>query len=123
MRPPLAVLLLLAATVVLTLITAVILARRINRPLARLSEAAKRVGQGNTPESLPESGPEELASLARTFNRMAFQVKELLANRTTLLAGISHDLRTPLARMRLALEMLPQDSSPQHIDRLRRYME
>ena len=123
MRPPLAVLLLLAATIALTLITAIILARRINRPLARLSEAATRVGLGNTPESLPESGPEELASLARTFNRMAFQVKDLLANRTTLLAGVSHDLRTPLARMRLALEMLPQDSDPKNIDRLRRDME
>ncbi len=123
MRPPLAVLLLLAATVALTLITAVILARRITHPLARLSAAATRIGQGNTPETLPETGPEELASLARTFNRMAFHVKELLANRTTLLAGVSHDLRTPLARMRLALEMLPEDSAPRHIDRLRRDME
>ncbi|MDO8892939.1 MAG: ATP-binding protein [Sulfurimicrobium sp.] len=123
MRPPLAVLLMLAATIMLTLITAIILARRITRPLARLSEAATRIGQGNAPETLQETGAEELASLARTFNRMAFQVKELLANRTTLLAGISHDLRTPLARMRLALEMLPQDSAPQHIDRLRRDME
>jgi two-component system osmolarity sensor histidine kinase EnvZ len=123
MRPPLAVLLMLAATIMLTLITAIILARRITRPLARLSEAATRVGQGNTPETLPESGPEELASLARTFNRMAFQVKELLANRTTLLAGISHDLRTPLARMRLALEMLPQDSDPKNIARLGQDME
>ena len=60
-----------------------------------------------------KAGPEELASLARTFNHMALQVQELLANRTTLLAGISHDLRTPLARMRLALEMLPQGSRPQ----------
>lgn len=122
-RPPLAVLLMLAATIALTLITAVILARRITRPLARLAEAATRIGKGNIPESLPEAGPEELASLARTFNHMAFQVKELLANRTTLLAGVSHDLRTPLARMRLALEMLPQDSDPQNIARLRRDME
>lgn len=122
-RPPLAVLLILAATIALTLITAIILARRITRPLARLSEAATRIGQGNTPESLPETGPEELACLARTFNHMAFQVKELLANRTTLLAGVSHDLRTPLARMRLALEMLPQDGDPKNIARLRSDME
>jgi two-component system osmolarity sensor histidine kinase EnvZ len=122
-RPPPALLLMLAATITLTLITAVILARRITRPLARLSEAATRIGQGNTPESLQETGPEELACLARTFNRMAFQVKELLANRTTLLAGVSHDLRTPLARMRLALEMLPQESDPKNIERLRRDME
>ena len=123
MQPPLALLLVLAATVVLTLITAVILARRIARPLERLSEAARHVGQGNTPEALPESGPEELASLARAFNLMALQVQELLANRTTLLAGISHDLRTPLARMRLAVEMLPGDSAPKLVARLQHDLE
>lgn len=123
MQPPLALLLVLAATVALTLITAVILARRITRPLERLSEAARHVGQGNTPEALPESGPEELASLARAFNLMALQVQELLANRTTLLAGISHDLRTPLARMRLAVEMLPRDTAPKLVSRLQHDLE
>ncbi|MDD4962991.1 MAG: ATP-binding protein [Gallionella sp.] len=123
MQPPLALLLVLAATVALTLITAIILARRITRPLERLSEAAKRVGQGNVPETLSESGPEELASLARAFNQMALQVQDLLANRTTLLAGISHDLRTPLARMRLAVEMLPENANPKIIARLKNDLE
>lgn len=123
MQPPLALLLVLAATIALTLLTAIILARRITRPLERLSEAARHVGQGNTPEALPESGPEELASLARAFNLMALQVQELLANRTTLLAGISHDLRTPLARMRLAVEMLPGDAAPKLVARLQHDLE
>ena len=118
-QPPLALLLVLMATIILTLVTAIILARRITRPLERLSVAAGHVGQGNTPETLPETGPEELASLARAFNQMALQVRELLANRTTLLAGISHDLRTPLARMRLAVEMLPADADPKLLARLR----
>ncbi|MDP1593750.1 MAG: ATP-binding protein, partial [Gallionella sp.] len=122
-QPPLALLLVLAATIALTLITAVILARRIARPLERLSEAAKHVGQGNIPEALQESGPEELANLARAFNQMALQVQELLANRTTLLAGISHDLRTPLARMRLAVEMLPENANPKIITRLQNELE
>jgi len=122
-QPPLALLLVLAATIALTLITAVILARRITRPLERLSEAAIHVGQGNIPEALPESGPEELANLARAFNQMALQVQELLANRTTLLAGISHDLRTPLARMRLAVEMLPENANPKIITRLQNDLE
>lgn len=122
-QPPLALLLVLAATIALTLITAVILARRITRPLERLSEAARHVGQGNIPEALPESGPEELANLARAFNQMALQVQELLANRTTLLAGISHDLRTPLARMRLAMEMLPENANPKIIARLQNDLE
>lgn len=122
-QPPLALLLVLAATIALTLITAVILARRITRPLERLSEAARHVGQGDIPEALPESGPEELANLARAFNQMALQVQELLANRTTLLAGISHDLRTPLARMRLAVEMLPENANPKIIARLQNDLE
>jgi two-component system osmolarity sensor histidine kinase EnvZ len=122
-QPPLALLLVLIATVILTLVTAIFLARRIARPLERMSVAAGHVGQGSTPETLPEDGPAELASLARAFNRMALQVRELLANRTTLLAGVSHDLRTPLARMRLAVEMLPEDADPKLLARLRNDLE
>lgn len=122
-QPPLALMLVLAATIALTLITAVILARRITRPLERLSDAVKHIGQGNIPETLPENGPEEMANLARAFNQMALQVQELLANRTTLLAGISHDLRTPLARMRLAVEMLPENANPKIIARLKNDLE
>ena len=121
--PPLALLLVLVATVALTLIAAVIMVRRVARPLDRLAEAAVRIGQGEMPESLPETGAEELVSLTRTFNRMAQQVQELLANRTTLLAGISHDLRTPLARMRLAVEMLPRDADPKLVARMERDLE
>ncbi|MDD5405289.1 MAG: ATP-binding protein, partial [Sulfuricella sp.] len=122
-NPSAALLLVLSTTVALTLLSSVILARRISRPLAKLSAAVERVGQGNAPETLPESGPDELASLARTFNRMALQVQELLANRTTLLAGISHDLRTPLARMRLAVEMLPRGADTKLVDRLQHDLE
>ncbi|WP_367280395.1 ATP-binding protein [Sulfuricaulis sp.] len=121
--PPAAIALLLAAIAALTLITALILARRLTRPLAQLAQAATRVGQGETPEPLPEQGPEELAQLARRFNRMVGEVRELLANRTTLLSGISHDLRTPLARMQLALEMLPRAVDAKLVDGLRRDVE
>jgi len=116
--PPKMLVLALAATVILTLFTALILARRITRPLAHFSRAARRVGEGNLPESFPETGIKELSGLATTFNQMALQVRELLANRTTLLAGISHDLRTPLARMRLAIEMLPDNADPKLVARL-----
>ena len=121
--PPAAIALLLAAIATLTLITALILARRLTRPLAQLAQAAARVGQGESPEPLPEQGPEELALLARRFNRMVDEVRELLANRTTLLSGISHDLRTPLARMQLALEMLPRAVDTKLVDGLRRDVE
>lgn len=122
-HPFTALLLILGAGTLLALATALVLARRITRPLTRLSLAMTRIGNGETPELLPESGPEELAALARGFNLMARRVRDLLANRTTLLAGISHDLRTPLARMRLALEMLPEDANPKLVGRLRHDME
>lgn len=99
------------------------LARRITAPLARLEQAAMHIGMGERPALLPETGPRELAALARRFNAMARQVRELLAARTTLLAGVSHDLRTPLARMRLALEMLKADPAPALIAQLENDIE
>ena len=90
-------------------ITSVILVRRIARPLVQVSEAASDFrGRGGF-EPLPEKGPQELVRLVRSFNVMADEITELLSSRNTLLAGISHDLRTPLTRMRLALELLPDD--------------
>ncbi|MFH2140276.1 MAG: ATP-binding protein [Pseudomonadota bacterium] len=121
--PSTMLLLALLATVLFSLLTAYILARRITRPLAHFSQAARRIGAGGIPEDMPENRVQELTELAATFNQMALQVRELLANRTTLLAGISHDLRTPLARMRLAVEMLPDNSDQKTVARLRHDIE
>jgi two-component system osmolarity sensor histidine kinase EnvZ len=106
-RPPIALLTISIAVLILALITALILAMRMSKPLAALSEATTAVGKGETQLALPETGPDELVVLARNFNRMSREVVELLENRTTLLAGVSHDLRTPLTRISLALELLP----------------
>ncbi|MFA6903167.1 MAG: ATP-binding protein [Gallionellaceae bacterium] len=119
MQSIVALLLIMLATIALTLVTAIILARRISHPLQNLAEAAKHIGLGNTPEKIAESGVEELDELAQTFNTMSKKVQELLSNRTTLLAGISHDLRTPLARMRLAIEMLPKNADTKIVNRLK----
>ena len=105
-RPVHALLASLAGGALLTLLAAWWLARRAIRPLQRLQQAATSLGRGQTPERLPETGPREIAALSRRFNEMAQQVEDLLAARTVLLAGVSHDLRTPLARLRLAVEML-----------------
>lgn len=111
-RQPYALAIIFAAMLVIVLITALILARRMTGPLTHMARAAQQLGRGSEPQALPETGASELAALARSFNQMARDVRELLANRTTLLAGISHDLRTPLARLRLAVEMLPEDADP-----------
>ena len=87
--------------------TSLLIVQRIARPLVRAAQLAETFRGGEQFVPLPESGPSELVTLARSFNTMAREISALLSNRTTLLAGISHDLRTPLARMRLALELLP----------------
>ncbi|MCF8152106.1 MAG: HAMP domain-containing protein [Sulfuritalea sp.] len=107
-QPWLAMLLILSVGTVVTLFTSAGLARWLIAPLSRMAAATQRIGQGRRPEPLAETGPTELATLAREFNRMGEQVEELLANRTTLLAGISHDLRSPLARIQLALGMMSE---------------
>ena len=89
------------------LIGALWLARRINQPLRTLAMAATHVGKEQIPLDLPETGPYEIAAVSRAFNEMARAVQRLTAERTQLLAGVSHDLRTPLARLRLAIELLP----------------
>ena len=116
-KPPLAAIAVIALGTFLSLLTAVFLVRRITVPLARAAGAASQVGAGELPDPLPETGPAELAELARRFNTMAAEVRALLDNRTTLLAGISHDLRTPMTRLQLNLEMLRDAPSPARIDR------
>ena len=112
-RPILALLVSLAGGLLLTLAAAWWLARRTTRPLHRLEEAVTSLGRGQMPERVAQTGPREIAALSQHFNEMAKQVEDLLAARTVLLAGVSHDLRTPLARLRLAVEMLVRKPSPE----------
>jgi two-component system osmolarity sensor histidine kinase EnvZ len=79
---------------------------RLNRPLADLVRAADRVGGGADPPPVEESGPSEIRAVMSAFNRMQEGLKKSRSDRATFLAGVSHDLRTPLARLRLELEML-----------------
>ncbi|WP_146443858.1 two-component system sensor histidine kinase EnvZ [Vibrio kanaloae] len=81
-----------------------------NRPLITLEKAAQGVGRGEIPPPLPVQGAQEIRSVTRAFNQMSKGIQELEEDRALLMAGISHDLRTPLTRIRLATEMMsPED--------------
>jgi len=99
-----------ALALVLSLLAAYLLVSRLNRPLRALARAAGTIGEGKTPEPLPESGPEEIRTLSHAFNQMSTDLARLDADRTLFLAGVSHDLRTPLSRLRLGLEMSGADA-------------
>ncbi|WP_431819725.1 ATP-binding protein [Burkholderia sp. F1] len=83
----------------------------VNRPFSRLALAARQVGSGQAPERLPERGMGVAADTNRSFNQMVRDLEQLEADRALMLAGISHDLRTPLARLRLETEMSPSDQA------------
>jgi two-component system osmolarity sensor histidine kinase EnvZ len=79
---------------------------RINSPLRELTRAATAIGRGDVPPPVVETGPAEVRTLSRAFNQMATDLQRADADRALLLAGVSHDLRTPLSRIRLGVEML-----------------
>ncbi len=103
-----------AGVLLLSIAGAWIMLGRINRPLLKTAEAAALLGRGETPPRLTEQGPQEIATLAHAFNQMADDITMLETNRSLMLAGISHDLRTPLARLRLAVEMNVDDERERH---------
>lgn len=90
----------------LSLAGAFAIVARINRPLRELTRAATIIGRGEVASHVNESGPTEVRTLARAFNQMSTDLQRADAERALLLAGVSHDLRTPLARIRLSVEML-----------------
>ncbi|MGZ3239183.1 MAG: ATP-binding protein, partial [Burkholderiaceae bacterium] len=92
-------------TLFLALLGAVFISRLINQPLARLTAAARSIAKGQSIEPLPEQGPTEISEANRSFNQMVNDLERVESDRAVILAGISHDLRTPISRMLLEVEM------------------
>ena len=87
--------------------------RRINRPLVALTNAAHSIALGETPAPIAETvGAKEIHDLSVGFNLMQKALRDFEFNRVIMLAGVSHDLRTPLSRLRLALEMSVSETDP-----------
>lgn len=97
------------AALLLSLGGAWLIVFRITRPLKALQGAAREVGAGGTPARLDEDGPTELATVAHAFNQMSADLARMDQDRALILAGISHDLRTPLTRLRMGIEMAGDD--------------
>lgn len=94
---------------VIALASAVFLLWRVNQPLRALAGAAQELGRGHSPPPVTEAGPTEVRAVAVAFNQMRRDLERVDRERATFLAGVSHDLRTPLSRLRLGVEMLPAD--------------
>jgi two-component system osmolarity sensor histidine kinase EnvZ len=99
-----------AAVLLLALAGAWLIVFRITRPLKALEIAARKLGAGETPPRLPERGPDEIVAVTHAFNQMSTNLKQLEEDRQLLLAGISHDLRTPLTRLRMETELSVTDA-------------
>ncbi|RJG00837.1 sensor histidine kinase [Noviherbaspirillum sedimenti] len=99
-----------AVTLLLALLGALFISGYVNLPLARLSAATRAVARGQQPEKLPEKGPREIREANHSFNQMVDDLNRIESDRALILAGISHDLRTPISRMLLEVEMASLDS-------------
>jgi signal transduction histidine kinase len=84
-------------------------ARALTAPLSSFARAAESFSLNGAPAPLPERGPEEIRSVAKALNRMRERITTLIDDRTRMLAAISHDLRTPITRMRLRSEFIEDD--------------
>ena len=122
-NPYLAITLTLLASATLGVAVAMFLARWLTRPLREFSDAAQQIGAGKSPVITLPHGVAELDSLAHAFNQMAQEVQQLLNNRATLLAGVSHDLRTPITGLRMALELAQDRLEPAEFSLMVRNLE
>ncbi len=97
-------------------VVALLLLRWATRPLRELAVAAERFSLDQTPQPLPENGPVEVRRAARAFNTMRERIQRLVTERMQAMAAVSHDLRTPITRLRLRSELLDDEATRDLID-------
>ena len=102
-------------SVILLMVSGVFLRNQI-RPIQRLAEAAEEFGKGRDMPDFRPSGATEVRSAASSFIEMRDRIQRQIEQRTTMLAGVSHDLRTPLTRLKLQLAMLPESSEIEELN-------
>ena len=91
---------------------ALIVAHRITRQLSFLQSVVTNIGADGVLERVPEKGPAEVRATAKALNKMGESLKSAIESRMRLVAGAGHDLRTPMTRMRLRVEFLPEEERP-----------
>ena len=106
-------LLALAGGIAAVMILGVGAVRLITRPIESLASAAEELGRGARPGDVPEAGLNEVRLAARAFNRMHHRIRRMIADRTQMIAAISHDLRTPITRLRLRAEFVEDPEEQQ----------
>lgn len=107
----------------LALLGALLIHRHLNRPLRRVVASAHTLAGGGSPQPLPEDGPTEIADLSRSFNQMVRSLAQADDERALMLAGVSHDLRTPLTKLRLGIEILRDKADEELMARMTRGVE
>ncbi len=104
--------------------TGYLLQRHINRPLQELARVAREVHDGEMPDPLPTDGPSEIAEVSRAFNDMTEALQQAEKTRALMLAGVSHDIRTPLTKLRLAMAMaLPRGADDAFVASVEGYLD
>jgi len=99
----------LGVTLLFSILLSVVFAMRLTGPLRRLQAATNALPEGHASFDLKPEGPREVRALTRSFAAAVAQLRQAEADREVLLAGMSHDMRTPLARMRVGVEMLDRE--------------
>lgn len=84
--------------------------QKLLQPLKDLNDGVRRLGEGDLAVNVPQTTRDEFGTLTEGFNRMAARVREMIVTRDQLLIDVSHELRSPLTRMKVALELMPDDA-------------